>query len=148
MGLAVTGVTELALDIEGQARRIANPATALEAAAARANRVIAQAFATSASPDGGAFAPRKTTTQRERGRPARSRYERPRRLLEDTGRLRAGTRGVVDGGAIVIESAVPYARFVLFGTQYQPGRSPLPGEQWLDELAEGLADHAVGTEGA
>lgn len=148
MSLTVTGVAELALDIEGQAQRIARPQAALKAAAARANRAIAEAFATSTSPDGAPFAPRKTTTQRERGRAARSRYERPRRLLEDTGRLRAGTRAVIDGGAIVIEAAAPYARFVLFGTQYQPGRSPLPGDRWLDELVEGLADHAVGSGGA
>jgi hypothetical protein len=150
MGVDVTGLRELREDIAEAAARADDVAPVLASWAADAEALVDRAFASQTSPDGVAWAPRKTTTRSRSGGRERPRTRTPGRSVGVlTGAMRASVAAEVMGNALVLEVAARHARFFVEGTRYQPARPLLPthasgpAATALDELADALADHVV-----
>lgn len=155
----VEGEDAFADELAGIGERLRDPSDALREEARLLERLIADAFARDASPDGARWAPRKATTARpgSRARP-RSRQEGRGGLLERTGRLRASIRVAVEGSELVMSADAPYAGFLHSGTEHMEARPflPLTGDlepasagaagRWWDGLEERLADALIGGE--
>ena len=150
MAVEVTGLRELREDIAEAAARADDVEPVLASWAADLEALVDRAFASQASPDGIAWAPRKLTTRSRSGGRERPRTRTPGRSVGvETGAMRASVAAEVMGNALVLDVAARHARFFTEGTRYQPARPLLPtgasgpSATALDELTESLADHVV-----
>ena len=150
MGVTVEGLDVIRADVAESSAAMADSRPVLTAWAAQLEALIDRSFATSATPEGAAWAPRKLTTRNRTGGRERPRARTPGRSLGvETGAMRASVEATVSGNAIALAIDARHARFFVGGTRYQPARGLLPTHETgqsataLDELAESLADHAV-----
>jgi phage gpG-like protein len=150
VSVRVEGLDELRDDLREAAARADDPRPVLEEFAAKVVQLVVRSFASQASPEGQAWAPRRTTTRSRVGRPEHPRRRvQGRKLGELTGAMRRSVETEVTARAVILEVGADHAPFFVGGTRHQPERPFVPlgdegaSKDAVDELGEQLADHLV-----
>lgn len=149
MGVRVTGLTEVIEGIGRVKREMTQTERDLLAFGERVETLTRASAESAQTPEGAAWAPRKTTTVRRGGRSAGHRVPDPGSLGQRTGRmLRSVTVTVRKNVARLTVGAggARYAKYFIGYSSRQVARPILPTHEtgrsagWLDDWLERLAD--------
>lgn len=149
MGVRVTGLTEVIEGLGRVKREMTQTERDLLSFGERVEQLTRASAESAQTPEGAAWAPRKTTTVRRGGRAAGRRAPDPGSLGQRTGRmLRSVTVTVRKNVARLTVGAggARYAKYFIGYSSRQPARPILPTHEtgrsagWLDDWLDRLAD--------